>query len=68
MFEKIKQKFLFEISNFLLAADSEQLRENVCNTCESKKVILGADVCSECGCLLKAKRSIKTETCPRGKW
>ena len=44
-------------------------RMDICNTCD-KKVHLTKNVslCSECGCILKAKTRIKDEDCLLGKW
>lgn len=39
----------------------------ICSTCDKRIKILGDDVCSECGCFLKAKCRVKDEKCLNGK-
>ena len=43
-------------------------RMAICKNCDKKIVILGDDVCSECGCFLKAKCRVKDEKCLMNKW
>ena len=50
----------------LLFTDKEtrEKREQICNSCESKK----NKGCLECGCYLLFLKKIQTATCPRNKW
>lgn len=42
-------------------------RMDICSACDKKIKILGDDVCSDCGCFLKAKCRVKDEKCLNGK-
>jgi hypothetical protein len=42
----------------------KQERRNICNVCPSRKGIL----CSECGCIIRAKTCVAFEKCPIDKW
>jgi hypothetical protein len=44
--------------------DISKVRLLVCKWCDSNK----NGVCSECGCVLKAKTRLEDENCPLGKW
>jgi len=43
-------------------------RRALCNKCESKRIRLGVETCSDCGCVIKWKTLIKQSQCPQGKW
>lgn len=43
-------------------------RRNICNSCEHKKIIIGAKFCNSCGCAIWGKTMIKSQSCPEGKW
>jgi hypothetical protein len=45
-----------------------QERRNICNSCEHKKKIIGANMCGKCGCSIWAKTLIPSFKCPIGKW
>lgn len=48
--------------------DLYKSRIDICNSCEYKKILLGDEVCSVCGCFLKAKARVKNEKCMLNKW
>lgn len=39
-------------------------RYEICSECESNKM----GICTECGCVLKAKTMAEDASCPKGKW
>lgn len=43
-------------------------RRSLCDACENKKVVFGADVCGLCGCWIPAKIKISSTSCPGHKW
>jgi hypothetical protein len=46
-------------------------RRTICRECDKAEPCLRAIEkckCSECGCLLRIKTSLKSEKCPIGKW
>ena len=48
-------------------------RRDICRTCAhaEKRTVAGlvqVRLCNQCGCLIKAKSVIQTETCPLGLW
>ena len=48
--------------------DTIKQREEQCNGCPYQKYTLGIERCGDCGCVLRAKRKIKSEKCPQNKW
>lgn len=44
------------------------IRRQICDTCEHKKIVIGAKFCNSCGCAIWGKTLIKWEKCPKGKW
>jgi hypothetical protein len=48
--------------------DFVQNRRDICNSCEHKKVVIGANICDKCGCSIWAKSMIPAFKCPIGKW
>ena len=65
---------IFKAWNITLNPNNKQSelaskRLEICNSCEYKKTTLGVNICSVCGCSLKAKVfSPKIDACPKGKW
>lgn len=49
-----------------------EARRSLCRSCDrAEPCIRNAHqfcICKECGCLLKAKTSVKSEVCPIGRW
>jgi hypothetical protein len=43
-------------------------RRAICNECEFKIKVIGADVCSKCGCAIWGKVRLSGQKCPEGKW
>lgn len=43
-------------------------RRKICNTCEHLTTVIGAKVCSSCGCSIWGKTLIPSSKCPEGKW
>ena len=43
-------------------------RRDICDSCEHKKIVIGAKFCNSCGCAIWGKTLIKWEKCPEGKW
>ena len=45
-------------------------RYSICEGCEHRKKLLGAEICGKCGCPLSKKifSSKMSETCPMGLW
>ena len=56
---------LVHIEGLLLASKEIRAeRRGICNVCSSRKGIL----CTECGCIIRAKTCVAFEKCPIGKW
>jgi hypothetical protein len=53
---------------FLLGSKDSSIRKLICNECEKKTQVLGADICSECNCILLFKTSLEFASCPLNKW
>lgn len=53
-----------------LSDDEQELidRRKMCETCPFKKKGTLGHYCSKCGCYIKPKTAIKSESCPIGKW
>lgn len=55
-----------------VAADDTTVRNRraQCDMCDKKKpeAFTGVILCSECGCVIKAKTMLKNATCPLKKW
>ena len=67
LFESSKKLIKGTVSYMSLNRESRglyRIRSLYCGACNSKKTI----TCGECGCLLFAKKSLKEEKCPLGKW
>lgn len=67
MFDWIKDtdKQTYTIAGLTLATqETKNNRRNICNNCESRKAFL----CSECGCIIRAKTAVDNEKCPIQKW
>lgn len=47
--------------------DHKELFENRLNTCNSCE-FLCAGICTSCGCVVKAKTKVLSETCPENRW
>jgi len=50
---------------------SEELKNkriNICDSCNLKKMMWGKAWCTECGCNIGAKVSLRKSECPLGKW
>lgn len=43
-------------------------RLNICRKCDKLEIKYNKEKCSVCGCYLKHKTRIKSETCPLNKW
>lgn len=43
-------------------------RREICNSCEHKKILMGAKICGKCGCSIWAKSAIPSFKCPLDKW
>ncbi len=48
--------------------DTIASRKATCDACQKQGRTLGLETCGVCGCSLAAKRRIKSEACPLGKW
>lgn len=47
---------------------TKEQRITICTSCEFNKPVLGFGNCSECNCFTYLKATIKSSTCPKGKW
>jgi len=59
----------FKSQGFIRA--SEELvaeRRSICNSCPYSKTKLFTQVCTECGCHIKTKTLLISESCPLNKW
>lgn len=61
----IKGNFNYIKSNFSYKAKKKIV---ICNNCEELEKIGKIKVCGICGCIIKAKVTIKDELCPLNKW
>lgn len=53
----------------LLVSEEEKARRlSICDACPKKETLIGQPRCGACGCFLKAKAALATESCPEGKW
>lgn len=48
--------------------DLYKSRMETCRSCEYRKLLFGDEICSVCGCFLKAKTRVENEKCLKGKW
>ena len=46
--------------------DQQQLRINICNSCEFYRTSISQ--CIKCGCYMPAKTWLAEQECPEGKW
>lgn len=49
-------------------SDEVKRRRSICKNCESNIKYMGSRICSECGCIIKAKTTIENEKCLKNKW
>lgn len=43
-------------------------RQNICKKCENILNVDNVKFCDICGCCIKLKTTVVSETCPAGKW
>lgn len=48
--------------------DETERRRQICKKCDSNIKFMGARVCSQCGCIIKAKTAVESEKCLLNKW
>lgn len=51
---------------FLLPIEEAKVRYDICKACENFIPITSQ--CRECGCWMKAKVRLRSNSCPLGKW
>ena len=49
-------------------SDETKRRRQICETCEHNIKYMGARICDQCGCIIKAKTTIESEKCLMNKW
>ena len=54
------------MSKFFLSEERQQVRKEICESCEHKIKI--TNVCGKCGCFLPAKITLAPAGCPDGRW
>jgi len=54
------------ILNFFLSEERQQVRKDICESCEHKIKI--TNICGRCGCFLPAKITLAPANCPIGLW
>jgi len=54
------------MSKFFLSEERQQVRRDICDTCEHKIKI--TNICGKCGCFLPAKITLAPAGCPIGLW
>ena len=54
------------ILNFFLNEERQQVRKEICESCEHKIKI--TNICGKCGCFLPAKITLAPANCPIGLW
>ena len=66
---KIYIIILGNIKVFLTKFSIKSLKRlSICNKCNNVKKFGHISVCGTCGCVIKAKVTIKSEKCPLEKW
>jgi hypothetical protein len=48
--------------------DTKRIRRDICSECPSAKEIGSIKYCSECGCIIRWKTSLRKQVCPLKKW
>jgi hypothetical protein len=54
------------ILNFFLSEERQQVRKDICESCEHKIKI--TNICGKCGCFIPAKITLAPANCPIGLW
>jgi len=54
------------ILNFFLSEERQQVRKDICESCEHKIKI--TNICGRCGCFIPAKITLAPANCPIGLW
>jgi len=54
------------MSKFFLSEERQQVRREICDTCEHKIKI--TNICGKCGCFLPAKITLAPANCPDQRW
>jgi hypothetical protein len=54
------------ILNFFLSEERQQVRKDICESCEHKIKI--TNICGKCGCFIPAKITLVPANCPIGLW
>jgi hypothetical protein len=54
------------ILNFFLSEERQQVRKDICESCEHKIKI--TNICGKCGCFIPAKVTLAPANCPIGLW
>lgn len=49
-------------------AEIIQQRLVTCSSCDRKRVVGFVAICASCGCVIKAKATLKNAECPEQKW
>ena len=70
LFIKLKHIFLGNLYNLIgINYKLMNSRLEICSKCNEKaNLTKNVEICSECGCILKAKARIEEESCYLGKW
>lgn len=69
LFNKLKNIIIGNYRNLInYQSDETKRRRQICKTCESNIKFAGTRICSECGCIIKAKTTIENEKCLKNKW
>lgn len=70
IFRKLGNIIIGTINNiFKLNQKVSNPRMDICNRCEHAKEILKlGKICTQCGCILKSKTTVKSEHCVLNKW
>jgi hypothetical protein len=67
--KKIKNIILGNWRNLIgYTTDEIKRRRKICKTCASNVKYMGTRICSECGCIIKAKTTVEDEKCYLNKW
>ena len=54
------------MSKFFLSEERQQVRKDICESCQYKIKI--TNICGKCGCFLPAKITLAPANCPIGLW
>jgi hypothetical protein len=56
------------LMTYVATTQQQSDRRRICDSCPEKTVVVGADVCGKCKCVLVGKVVLTDAKCPLNKW